>query len=68
MLASFGKRRVRSFTFEHQVRVLLVSGCSAGAAREQLLQSSSVFLRPEDAEAYAALYQSYVGSKGNVRA
>ena len=37
------------------MRALLASGCSAGAAREQLLQSSRVFLRPEAAEAYAAV-------------
>jgi hypothetical protein len=55
MVASSGKGRARSYTFEHQVRSLLASGCSARAAREQLLQSAQAFLRPESAEAYAAL-------------
>ena len=55
MVASGGRGRARSFTFEHQVRSLQASGCSARAAREQLLQSAAAFLRPESAEAYAAL-------------
>jgi hypothetical protein len=55
MLACSGKGRARSFAFEYQVRSLLASGCSARSAREQLLQSSRNFLRPEAAGAYAAL-------------
>ncbi len=55
MLACSGKGRARSYAFECQVRSLLASGCSARSAREQLLQSSRNFLRPEAAVAYAAL-------------
>jgi hypothetical protein len=55
MVASSGKGRARSFAFELQVRSLLASGCSARAAREQLLQSATAFLRPESAEKYASL-------------
>ena len=52
MLASAGSGRPRSAAFEHQVRSLLASGCSARAAREQLLQSAMMFLRPDAAAAY----------------
>jgi hypothetical protein len=55
MVASSGKGRARSFAFELQVRSLLASGCSARAAREQLLQSARAFLHPESAELYASL-------------
>ena len=55
MVASSGKGRARSFAFEHQVRSLLASGCSARAAREELLQSARAFLRPESAELYTSL-------------
>ena len=41
--------------FEQQVRCLLASGCSARAAREQLLQSARMFLRQDAARAYADL-------------
>ena len=53
MLASMGQGRPRSANFERQVRSLLASGCSARAARDQLLQSAWAFLRPDSAEAYA---------------
>ena len=53
MLASTGKGRPRSGAFEHQVRSILASGCSARAARGQLLQSAGVFLRPTAYAAYA---------------
>ncbi len=55
MLACSGKGRARSWAFEHQVRALLASGCSARAARVQLLQSASAFLRPESTDAYSVL-------------
>ncbi len=53
MLATSGTGRPRSAAFEHQVRSLLASGCSARATREQLLQSARMFLRPDAAAAYA---------------
>ncbi len=52
MLASRGQGRPHSGDFERQVRSLLASGCSARAARDQLLQSARAFLRPNAAEAY----------------
>ena len=55
MVASSGKGRARSFAFEHQVRSPLASGCSARAAREELIQSARAFLRPESAELYTSL-------------
>ncbi len=55
MLASRGQGRPRSGDFERQVRSLLASGCSARAARDQLLQSARAFLRPQSAEAYTNL-------------
>jgi hypothetical protein len=41
--------------FEQRVRCILASGCSARAAREQLLQAARMFLRPDAARAYADL-------------
>ena len=55
MLAPGGKGCPLSSGFEQQVRCLLASGCSARAAREQLLQTSRMFLRPDAARAYADL-------------
>ena len=42
-----GRGRAKSFAFEHQVRTILASGCSARAAMEQLLSSARVYLAPE---------------------
>ncbi len=42
-----GRGRPKSFAFEHQVRTILASGCSARAAMEQLLSSARVYLSPE---------------------
>ena len=42
-----GSGRPKSFAFEHQVRTVLASGCSARAAMEQILASARVYLSPE---------------------
>jgi hypothetical protein len=41
-----GKGRPMSLSFEHHVRTILASGCSARAAVEQVLSSARVFLPP----------------------
>ena len=42
-----GSGRPKSFEFEHQVRTVLASGCSARAAQEQVLSSARAYLSPE---------------------
>jgi hypothetical protein len=41
-----GKEKPKSLAFEHQVRTVLASGCSARAAVEQVLSSARVYLSP----------------------
>ncbi len=50
-----GSGRPKSFAFEHQVRTILASGCSARAAMEQLLSSARVYLSPENFAEYELL-------------
>jgi hypothetical protein len=39
-----GKGRPKSLAFEHQVRTILASGCSARAAQDHVLSSARVYL------------------------
>ena len=41
-----GKGKAMPLSFEHHVRTILASGCSARAAVEQVLSSARVFLPP----------------------
>ena len=50
-----GSGRPKSFAFEHQVRTVLASGCSARAAREQVLTSARVYLSPEVCKVYESM-------------
>jgi hypothetical protein len=50
-----GSGRPKSFAFEHQVRTVLASGCSARAGREQVLTSARVFLSPEVCTVYESM-------------
>ena len=50
-----GKGRPKSLSFEHQVRTILASGCSARAALEQVLSSARVYLPPATFDAYELL-------------
>jgi hypothetical protein len=50
-----GSGRPKSFAFEHQVRTVLASGCSARAAREQVLTSARVYLSPEVCTVYESM-------------
>jgi hypothetical protein len=50
-----GKGRPKSLAFEHQVRTILASGCSARAALEQVLSSARVYLPPATFDAYELL-------------
>jgi hypothetical protein len=49
-----GKGRPLSHEFEHYVRTLLASGCSAKAARDHILTSARFFVRPHIFKAYAS--------------
>ncbi len=50
-----GKGRPRSLAFEHQVRTILASGCSARAALAQVLGSARVYLPLATYDAYELL-------------
>ena len=50
-----GSGRPKSFAFEHQVRTVLASGCSARAAREQVLTSARVYLSAEVCNVYESM-------------
>jgi hypothetical protein len=50
-----GSGRPKSFAFEHQIRTVLASGCSARAAREQVLTSARVYLSPEVCKVYESM-------------
>jgi hypothetical protein len=50
-----GSGRPKSFAFEHQVRTVLASGCSARVAREQVLTSARGYLSPEVCTVYESM-------------
>jgi hypothetical protein len=55
-----GKGRPKSLAFEHQVRTILASGCSARAAVSNVLGSARVYLT-------AAAFEQYEKSVPNLR-
>ncbi len=54
-MTATGKGRPKSLAFEHQVRTILASGCSARAALAQVLGSARVYLPPATFAAYELL-------------
>jgi hypothetical protein len=54
-----GKGNPKSLAFEHQVRTILASGCSARAAQDHVLSSARVYLTP----AAFAEYEQHVPTK-----
>ena len=54
-----GKGRPKSLAFEHQVRTILASGCSARAAQDHVLSSARVYLT----SAAFAEYEQHVPTK-----
>jgi hypothetical protein len=54
-----GKVRPKSLAFEHQVRTILASGCSARAAQDHVLSSARVYLT----SAAFAEYEQHVPNK-----
>ncbi len=58
-----GKGRPKSLAFEHQVRTILASGCSARAAVANVLGSARVYLTAAAFELYEKLVPTFAGNK-----